>query len=77
MRIKEVHIWSNGNVKSFTDDKSYLKECNGFIMNENLIKTLNKYCDKNTEFSFGVIGEEKMLSMDLRWWFKNENDKKL
>ena len=68
MKIKEVHIWSNGNVSTFTDDKKHFK---GFILNPEVIDILNKCCDENTKFSFGIVGSfENMIDMPLGWWFK-------
>ena len=71
MKIKEVHIWSNGNVSTFTDDKKHFK---GFILNPEVIEVLNKLCDENTKFSFGVIGSEKMIDMNLGWWYEKVPD---
>ena len=71
IKIIEVHIWSNGNISFFTDDKSQIEGSEGCLFDQKTIETINKYCDKNTKFSFGKIGSlENMVDMDLRWWFE-------
>lgn len=69
-KIEEVYIWSNGNVSFFTSDKSQIEENRGCFFDQRIIKIINKYCDKNTKFSFGKVGSsEDMIDMDLKWWF--------
>jgi len=69
-KIIEVHIWSNGNVSFFTDDKSQIEGNRGCILNAETIMILNNFCDENTKFSFGKVGSlENMIDMDLKWWF--------
>ena len=69
-KIIEVHIWSNGNVSFFTDDKSQIEGNKGCLFDQKTIEIINKYCDENTKFSFGKVGShENMIGMDMRWWF--------
>lgn len=70
IKIKEVHIWSNGNVSFFTDGKSQIEGNKGCLLDQKTIEIINKYCDKNTKISFGKVGSlEDMVDMDLKWWF--------
>ena len=70
IKITEVHIWSNGNVSFFTDDKSQIEGNRGCLLDPKTIEIINECCDKNTKFSFGKVGSlENMVDMDLEWWF--------
>ena len=69
-KIKHIMIWQNGNVSITTFDKSRIPECNGCILDPKVVENINKhYCDE-TKVSFGDGFMGKVTTMDLSWWFK-------
>jgi len=73
-KIKHIMIWQNGNVSISTTDKSQLPECNGCILDPEVIKNISKNTSEITKVSFGDGFMGKVTTMDLSWWFKQERD---
>jgi len=73
-KIKHIMIWQNGNVSVSTTDKSKLPECNGCILDPEVIKNISKNTSEITKVSFGDGFMGKVTTMDLSWWFKQERD---
>lgn len=67
MHIKEVYIYTNGNVMAFNEDGEQVVKCQGFIFD--VANKLAEWCDEKTKFSFGQW-KGTMLPCDFSWWFK-------
>ena len=73
-KIKHIMIWSNGNVNVSTTDKNRLPECNGCILDPQVIENISKNTSEITKVSFGDGFMGKVTTMDLSWWFKQERE---
>ena len=70
MHIKEVHIFTNGNVMAFDEHGKQILKCQGFIFEA--VKNLVKYCDEKTKFNF-ASWRNWNEPCDFSWWFKEKN----
>ena len=70
METKQAIIFTNGNIMVFNEKGEQVPECQGCVLDVEIMKNLNKYCDKNTEFYFGNWGERTKSRLNLKWWFE-------
>lgn len=77
-KVSEVVIWQNGNVMAFKENGRQVPECQiGCILNEELVKKLNEYCDETTKFYMAVFDEDtytRRYEMNVDWWFKKKKE---
>lgn len=77
MKAKQVIFFANGNIMVFDKDGEQIPKCQGCILDIEVIKNLNKYCDKSTEFYFGDWREKTKSPLNVKWWFEkkvNQNE---
>jgi len=70
MEAKQVIFFTNGNIMVFDKEGEQISQCQGCILDVKIIRNLNKYCDKDTEFYFGDWESKIKNPLNLQWWFK-------
>lgn len=70
MRVNKVIIFTNGNIMTLNYEGEQIAECQGCIMDVEVVKNLNKYCDEKTYFYFGDWENKSRTRLNLDWWFK-------
>ena len=78
LKVSEVVIWQNGNVMAFDKNDRQVGECQGCILDSNLVNNLNEYCDETTKFYMAIYsdneGASKRYDMDVSWWFRKKKE---
>ena len=69
MKIKSVHMFTNGSVMAFDKKDKQVPECQGFIFE--IANNLKKYCDKDTKFFYGEW-KKTSIECNFSWYFKGE-----
>jgi len=69
MKAKKVIIFTNGNIMAFDKGDMPLEKCYGCILDVEVIRNLNGFCDKDTEFYIGNWEDRVRSPVKLNWWF--------
>lgn len=75
MKLTNVYIHTNGMVISFNAKGKQVPECQGFILEDEIIENLKKYADENTHF-FLAEWRKQCLECNFSWWFKKQKEAK-
>ena len=75
MKAKEVTIYKNGNIMAFDEKGEQMTNCQGCFLDVRIVKSLNKYCDKDTQFYFGDWIHKMKDPVNVKWWFEQEEIK--
>lgn len=75
MKLIDVYIHTNGEVIAFDKEGNQVPECQGFILEDEVVKNLRKYADENTHFFFAEWQKQRM-ECDLSWWFNKRRETK-
>ena len=67
---KHVTFFTNGNIMVFDKNGEQISKCQGCILDTKIIRNLNKYCNKDTEFYYGDWNEKTKIPLNMKWWFK-------
>ena len=68
MEIKEVIIFTNGNVLCYDNEGKQMPMFQGFIFD--VAEKLKENCDKDTKFMFMRYATGEILECKFDWWFK-------
>lgn len=72
MKAKEVYFFTNGTTMVFDSRGEQIPECQGCLLDVDIISKINEHCDKDTVFYFVDCSDwnDKTKSrIKLRWWF--------
>jgi len=75
MKLIDVYIHTNGTVIAFNAEGKQIPECQGFILEDEVIKNLKKYADENTHFFFSEW-QKQLMNCNFSWWFKKQKEAK-
>jgi len=75
MKLIDVYIYTNGMVIAFNAEGKQIPECQGFILEDQVIKNLKKYANEDTHF-FLAKWQKQQMKCDFSWWFKKRKEAK-